>query len=144
MMQWILTATTVALVGTAACASNPPKYSALEGESAQGESTAPAFPHYEWTEVDAAVKSGAVLVDARGPEEFAKGHIAGAINIPAGDEAALAQLPADKATPVIFYCGGPACNASTKDAQKAKALGYQKVAEYKGGYPEWSKAQVSQ
>lgn len=143
MMNWLLNATTVALLGTAACASSAPTTSPLETESASGES-APAFTHLAWADVDAAVKAGAVLVDARGAEGFGKGHIAGAINVPAGDDAAFAALPADKATRLIFYCGGPACSASTHAAEKAKALGYTNIAEYKGGYPEWSATHAAQ
>lgn len=140
MMNWFLTATTLFLVGTTGCSSAPAKGdSALEGESAHGES---ALPTYAWVDVDAAMKTGAVLVDARGADQFAQGHIEGAINVPAGDEAAFASLPADKGTKLIFYCGGPACNASTKAAHKAASLGYSNVGEYKGGYPEWSKAQA--
>jgi hydroxyacylglutathione hydrolase len=49
----------------------------------------------------------AVIIDARLPEEYLAGHIPGALNIPA--ERMLleaARLPADKATPLIFYCRG--------------------------------------
>lgn len=97
-----------------------------------------------WAEVEAAVASGAVLVDTRAPEGYAEGHITGAVNGPAQDEAAFqAVLPESKDTLLIFYCGGPQCSASTKGAQLATALGYTNVAEYKGGYPEWSSFQAA-
>ncbi len=45
------------------------------------------------------------LVDARTPEEYAAGHIDGAINVPVQDwEATLDRLPADRATPIVVYC----------------------------------------
>ena len=104
---------------------------------AQGEE---AYPAMAWAEIEAAVKAGATLVDARSPEQYAAGHIPGAINVPTGDDAALTRLPADKTAQLIFYCGGPACSARTSCAVKVQALGYAKLAQYKGGYPEWRAA----
>ena len=97
-----------------------------------------AAEHLTWPDVEAAMSAGATLIDSRGAAGFAKGHIPGAINIPAGDDAAYATLPEDKSTQVVFYCSGPACGASTTGAQKALSLGYTKVGEYRGGYPAWA------
>ena len=94
-----------------------------------------------WDEVAAAMASGGVLVDSRSAKGFAKGHITGAINVPYKDEAAHSALPEDKSTAVIFYCSGPVCSASTKGADKALALGYTNVLEYRGGYPDWASKQ---
>ena len=47
------------------------------------------------------------------------------------------QLPADKATPLVFYCGGLKCRLSHKSAQKAIDLGYSKVKVFADGYPAW-------
>jgi rhodanese-related sulfurtransferase len=49
------------------------------------------------------------------------------------------KLPADKATPLIFYCGGMECVLSDNSADKAKKLGYTNVLTYPPGYPEWEK-----
>jgi hydroxyacylglutathione hydrolase len=38
-------------------------------------------PALEWDQVQATVAGGAVLVDGRDPEEFARGHLKGAINV---------------------------------------------------------------
>jgi hypothetical protein len=44
-----------------------------------------------------------VIVDVRTPEQFAEGHIAGAINIPEAEtEQRLAELPKDKQ--IVLYC----------------------------------------
>jgi len=65
-----------------------------------------------------------------------------AINIPDSEFDKLAgQLPADKATPLIFYCGGLECVLSDKSAEKARKLGYTNVSTYPPGYPEWEKLQ---
>jgi len=55
------------------------------------------------------VPENSVLIDIRGPQDFAAGHIPGAINIKAGDMSATqlaAKLPDDKVS--IFVCGSGA------------------------------------
>lgn len=85
-------------------------------------------------------KSNAVLIDARPARVFAKGSIPGAINIPETQfDKEAGKLPQDKATPLIFFCGGLQCVLSDKAADKAKALGYSNVRTYPPGYPEWEK-----
>ena len=95
----------------------------------------------DWAATEAAMQAGGMLIDSRGPKGFARGHIAGAINVPYKDEAAHSALPEDKATTLVFYCSGPACSASTKGAAKALELGYTSVKEYRGGYPDWASRQ---
>ncbi|MFO0974116.1 MAG: rhodanese-like domain-containing protein [Phycisphaerae bacterium] len=69
-------------------------------------------------EFAAALRDGtATFVDARKPEEFSAGHIAGAINIPSTEKEQYigtvnTALPRDR--PVIIYCGGGQCEASNE------------------------------
>jgi len=85
--------------------------------------------------------AGAVIVDARPSRKFAKGHVPTAINIPLRQfDAMKTELPADKTTELIFYCGGYKCPLSTKSAAKAIELGYTKVRLFQAGYPAWKKA----
>jgi len=50
------------------------------------------------------VAGGARLVDVRSPEEFADGHLDGAVNIPVGQlEARLTEV-GPKDVPVVVYC----------------------------------------
>jgi rhodanese-related sulfurtransferase len=85
-------------------------------------------------------KTNAVIIDARPARVFAKGAIPGAINIPQAQfDKEANKLPADKATPLILYCGGLQCVLSEKAATQAKALGYTQVMTYPEGYPEWEK-----
>lgn len=54
----------------------------------------------------ALVAQGAQLVDVRTTEEFAKGHIPGAINIPMDDEEAWADwLAGHPEQSLVLYCG---------------------------------------
>jgi rhodanese-related sulfurtransferase len=84
-------------------------------------------------------KADIVLIDARPERTVEKGGIPGAINIP-DNKFDAAKLPADKAKPLIFFCGGLACDLSEKSAHKAKALGYKNVRVYVEGYPGWAAA----
>jgi len=46
-----------------------------------------------------------VLIDARSPEEYATGHVAGAVNIPFDQlEQHRSLLPADPNAPLLVYC----------------------------------------
>ncbi len=84
----------------------------------------------------------ALIVDSR-PKitKYDKGHIPTAINIPLTQFDDLkGKLPRDMKTPVVFYCGGLDCRLSHKSAEKAIDLGYENVAVFAQGYPEWEKA----
>ncbi|MFT4769968.1 MAG: phage shock protein E [Glaciecola sp.] len=52
-----------------------------------------------------AVKDGAVLIDVRTAEEFASGHLSGAINIPHGEIIeGIAELDVSQSTDIVLYC----------------------------------------
>ncbi len=59
----------------------------------------------------------ATIIDARKPEEFAEGHVAGAINIPSTMKeqyigTVFSRLPPDSL--IVIYCGGGKCEASAE------------------------------
>ena len=64
-----------------------------------------------------------VLVDARSPELFAAGHIAGAINLPHRKIVAGTMAKWSVDTVFIVYCAGPHCNGAHKGAIRLSALG---------------------
>ena len=82
--------------------------------------------------------SGIVVVDARTPETYERGHVPGAINLPHRtiDSSTTASLPRDKV--YVTYCDGVFCNASTKAAAKLTALGF-RVKEMLDGMEGWRK-----
>jgi rhodanese-related sulfurtransferase/DNA-binding transcriptional ArsR family regulator len=79
-----------------------------------------------------------VVLDVRPHVEFAAGHVAGAINIPADDLAAhLRQLPDGKQ--VVAYCRGPLCVLSVDAVRLLRNAGRPAVL-LEDGYPEWAGA----
>lgn len=90
-------------------------------------------------EVLARAKSGLVTVlDVRPPEEFAAGHLPGAVNVPIEKlESYVAKLP--KRKEVIAYCRGPYCLMSFEAVEKLRRKGF-KARRMEDGFPEWRAA----
>ena len=85
-------------------------------------------------------KAPYALIDARPKRLADKGMIPTAVNISDTElDKNIDKLPTDKATPLIYYCGGMECVLSDKSAEKARKLGYTNVLTYPPGYPEWEK-----
>ena len=93
----------------------------------------------DWVKKQIDSKANMALIDSRPKrKKYDKGHIPSAISIPDSQFAKMQdQLPADKATPLVFYCGGLKCRLSHKSAKKAIELGYTKVKVFAEGYPSW-------
>jgi len=87
----------------------------------------------------ARLRDGLVTVlDVRPEDEFALGHLPGALNIPLGKlEQRLGELPAGRE--VIAYCRGPYCVLSFEAVAALRARGYL-VRRLEDGYPEWKAA----
>lgn len=68
---------------------------------------------------------GAVIIDVRDAEEYAQGHIPGAINIPAQDIKAILEKLPDKSTPLFTYCLRG--SRSRGMVRTLKAMGYTQV-----------------
>jgi ArsR family transcriptional regulator len=85
------------------------------------------------------VAAGLVTVlDVRPEDEFALGHLPGAISIPFGElERRLGELPEHRE--VIAYCRGPYCVLSYEAVAALRARGYS-VRRLEDGYPEWKAA----
>jgi len=81
-------------------------------------------------------RAGSVTVlDVRPLEEFAAGHIEGAINIPIKElERRLAEV--GRRREVVAYCRGPYCVMSYEAVARLRERGF-KVRRLVDGYPEW-------
>jgi len=77
-----------------------------------------------------------IVIDARTPEAFARGHVPGAIHIPWRKVDASTTSSFDKEKVLVTYCDGVYCNASTKAAAKLTALGF-RVKEMLDGISGW-------
>ncbi|TQV75847.1 rhodanese-like domain-containing protein [Denitrobaculum tricleocarpae] len=76
------------------------------------------------------------LLDVRGPNAFARGHIPGAQNLPhaAMDAERMAEFPAESL--FVVYCAGPHCNGANRAAVRLARLGLP-VKEMIGGITGW-------
>ncbi len=82
-----------------------------------------------------------MLVDARPEIKFAEGYIPWAVSIPRQElKTRLAELPKDKSTKLVFYCGGVKCKLSADSAKIAEEAGYKNVYTFSTGMPSWKKA----
>ncbi len=79
--------------------------------------------------------AGAVIIDVRSPEEFAVGHVEGAVNIPLD---ALAQQAStlSKASVLITVCGKGG-GRSERAASELRALGFGSARSLCGGTQAW-------
>ncbi|HEY4775471.1 MAG TPA: metalloregulator ArsR/SmtB family transcription factor [Xanthobacteraceae bacterium] len=84
-------------------------------------------------------RAGTVTVlDVRPPDEFALGHLPGAINIPLSEiEARLADLDPDQE--IVAYCRGPYCILSYQAVAKLRARGFN-ARRLQDGLPQWRAA----
>ena len=82
-----------------------------------------------------------VVIDVCGADEYAQGHIKGAVNVPLDElEERLGKAVKNKSTPVIMVC---AVGARSKRAQGiAQKLGYEKVHSLHGGLKAWKEANL--
>ena len=81
------------------------------------------------------------LIDVRSADEFAKGHVPGAISLPESDWDSLRGLRMDR--PNIIYCYSVVCHLAAKAAIHFAAKGFS-VMEMDGGYDYWKKYELAE
>lgn len=78
------------------------------------------------------------LLDVRPPEEFATGHLPGAVNVPLAElRKRLRALP--RRQEIVAYCRGPYCALSFDAVVELRARGY-RVRRLETGFPQWRAA----
>lgn len=87
-------------------------------------------------EVEEMIKLGSnvVIVDVRDSEDYAKGHVPGAINLPREQWSTLEGLSKEKTN--IIYCYNQQCHLGAKAALEFAKQGYP-VMEMEGGFEMW-------
>jgi phage shock protein E len=87
------------------------------------------------------IESGAapLIVDVRTPDEFAAGHVPGAINIPFDEmEARSTEIATHKDQEVVLYCRSG--RRSGLAAETLTEKGFSKLGLMKGDMPGWERA----
>ncbi len=80
------------------------------------------------------------VIDVRPPEEYAAGHLPGAVNIPLAElEKRLAELDEHKDQEIVAYCRGPHCVLAFDAVAWLREKGL-KARRLEDGYPEWKTA----
>jgi len=83
-------------------------------------------------------RKAAVVLDVRPEDEFALGHVPGALNIPMNElKRRLAELPRDHE--IVAYCRGPYCVFSFEAVALLRKRGFL-VRRLEDGFPEWKAA----
>lgn len=85
-----------------------------------------------------AARGDVTVLDVRPPEEYAAGHVPGALNVPVRElEAQLGKLP--RAQEIVAYCRGPYCVLAFEAVARLRARGF-RARRLEDGFPEWRSA----
>lgn len=86
------------------------------------------------------VQAGQVTTfDVNSRQSWERAHVPGATHL---DPVAFsaADLPADPARPLVFYCSNPFCRKAPGAARRALRLGYREVRVLSAGIEGWLRA----
>lgn len=82
-------------------------------------------------------QNNALLIDVRGFDEFAAGHVPSALCLPLSDlERRFGEIPTDQPVLVLCHSGGRSALA----AAQLRSLGMDNVTDVAGGFQAWRKA----
>lgn len=96
---------------------------------------AQAWQSVDLAELEARLEAGALLLDVRPAEEYAAGHLPGALSAPLPELAErMAQLTKEQA--IIAYCRGPYCLFALEAVHQLTERGYEAL-HYRGGMAGW-------
>ena len=104
------------------------------------KSSAPAFQNLTPAQFAEGLRQpGAVLVDVRRPDEFAAGHLPGAVNLEVTAPDFGQRVAAlDKTKPTYVYCRSGARSATA--AGQLTTAGFTQVSNLLGGVLDWPEA----
>ena len=87
---------------------------------------------------DLLAEADAAVVDVRERDEWAEGHIPGAVHIPRGSlESRIEGVVPDRSQTVVVYCGSGSRSAFA--AKTLEELGYGNVLSLAGGFTDWKR-----
>jgi len=82
-------------------------------------------------------KAGAIVFDARPPQEYAIAHIPGSINLDEKQLGRITQNYPDQSASMVVYSNGPFCDWARRGSEELVKLGYAKVSRYQLGLAIW-------
>jgi rhodanese-related sulfurtransferase len=82
----------------------------------------------------------AVLIDVSEPDEFARGHAAGARNVPLNSLPGAKELPSNKQLPLVLMCSTGA--RAARAAAMLRKLGHERALALAGGLKAWREANL--
>ena len=128
-------ALSLALIGPLAACSSSTSSSAASTPVQETQAITKVDP----ATADSLVKQGVTVLDVRTPEEFATGHITGAVNVNwEGTDFAAQVKQLDPAKPVLVYCHSG--NRSGQAVQVMEQEGFQRIFDLAGGVLAWNAA----
>ena len=77
------------------------------------------------------------VVDVRYAEDYVKGHVPGAVNLPPSEWGGDVSKKLDKNKINMLYCYSQVCHLAAKAAVKLASMGYA-VMEMDGGFKAWT------
>lgn len=88
--------------------------------------------------MDRAQRGEVTVIDVRPADEFAAGHIPGAVSVPLDQlDTVLSGLP--EGGEIVAYCRGPYCVLAPQAVERLRAVGY-RARRLDEGMPEWRQA----
>lgn len=92
-------------------------------------------------ELDRMLKAGEniIVVDVRDADDFAKGHVPGALSLPHERWDSLEGMSRDKTH--VFYCYTQTCHLAAQACVKFASRGYP-VTEMEGGFAAWKAVEL--
>ncbi|MGX4640779.1 rhodanese-like domain-containing protein [Massilia sp. SYSU DXS3249] len=85
-------------------------------------------------------QGGITVLDMNARHAWLQARVPGALNLAPDFDAAL--LPAERATPLVFYCSNPLCRKAPNAARRAEKLGYTDVRVMSAGISGWLGARL--
>lgn len=77
-----------------------------------------------------------ICFDLNSHDSWSRAHVPGALHLDPGSWSA-SHLPADRETPLVFYCSNMFCRKAPNAARSAVDMGYQNVRVMSAGISGW-------
>lgn len=88
-------------------------------------------------DVQALLAEGALLIEVLEPEDYARAHLPGAVNVPASLLTPAAVSGFDRRRPTVVYCEDLQSDLSARSARLLEHYGFEAVRDYEAGKADW-------